>query len=61
MGTIAARSELELQQLKSEAPGKALAAFSEVRWHGREEDITLHSSSPSLALRGSAEPVFWSV
>jgi hypothetical protein len=61
MGTIAARTELESQQLKFEPPGKVMVAFLEVRPRGREEGSALHGCSPSLALRSSAEPVCWSV
>ena len=61
MGTVAARTELESQQLKFKAPGKVLVAFLEVRRHGQEEGLALQGCSPSLALRSSAEPVFWSV
>ena len=57
MGTIAARTELESQQLKFEASGKVLASFLEVRRHGEEECIALHGCNTSLALRSSAEPV----
>ena len=58
---VAERTELESQQLKFEAQGKVLVAFLEVRRHGQEEGIALQGCSPSLALRNSAEPVFWSV
>ena len=61
MGTVAARTELKSQQLKFEASGKVLVAFLEVRRHGQEEGVALRGCSPSLALRSSAEPVFWSV
>ena len=61
MATVAARTELESQQLKLEAPGKVLVAFLEVRRHGQEEGIVLQGCSPSLALRSSAEPVFRSI
>ena len=61
MGTVAERTELESQQLKFEAPGKVLVAFLEVRRHGQEEGLALQGCSPPLALRSSAEPVFWSV
>ena len=61
MGTVAARTELESQQLKFEASGKVLVAFLEVRQRGQEECIALRGRSTSLALRSSAEPVFWSV
>ena len=46
MGTVAARSELELQLLKFEAPGKALAAFLEVRRHGQETRLALQGCRP---------------
>ena len=58
MATVAARTELESQQLKFEVPGKPLVAFLEVWRHGQEEGIALQVCSPSLALRSSAEPVF---
>ena len=61
MATIAARTELDSQQLKFEASSGAWVARLEVRRQGKEEAITLHWCSPSLALRSSAEPVFWSV
>ena len=61
MGTVVARTELESQQLKFEAPGKVLVAFLEVRRHGQKEGIALQGCSPPLALRNSAEPIFWSV
>ena len=57
MGTVAARTELESQQLKFEAPGEAWVSLVEVRWQGQKEGIALHRCSPSLALRSSAEPV----
>jgi hypothetical protein len=59
MGTVAARTELESQQLKFEPHRKVLVAILEARWHGQEEGIALHGCSPSLALRSSAELVFW--
>jgi hypothetical protein len=58
MATFEERAELELQQLKFGASSKDWVAFSEVQRHGQEEGIALHGSSPSLALRSSAEPVF---
>ena len=61
MGTIAARTELELRRLKFEAPSKVWVACLEAPWHEREEGIALHRGGPSLALRGSAEPAFWPV
>ena len=61
MGTAAACTELALQQLKFGASSKVWVACMEVRWHGQEKRITLHGCSPSLALRGRAEPAFWSV
>jgi hypothetical protein len=61
MGTIAARTELESKQLKSGASSKVCFACLEVRRHRKEECFTLHWRSPSLALHGSAEPVFWPV
>ena len=61
MATVAERTELELQQLKFGASSKVCVAFLEVRRHGQEEGIALHGFSPSLALRSSAEPAFWSV
>ena len=61
MGTVAARAELESQQLKFEAPGKVLVAFLEVRRHGQKESLALQGYRPSLALRSSAEPVCWPV
>ena len=61
MATFEERAELELQQLKFEASGKVLIAFFEVRRHGQEEGLALQGCGPSLALRSSAEPVFWSV
>ena len=61
MGTVAARIELESQQLKFEAPGKVLVAFLEVRQRSHKEGIALHRCGTSLALRSSAEPVLWSV
>ena len=57
MGAVAERTELESQQLKSEAPGKVSVAFLEIRRHGQEEGLALQGCSPSLALRSSAEPV----
>ena len=57
MGTVAARTELESQQLKFEASGKVLVAFLEVRRHGQEEGLALQGRRPLLALRSSAEPV----
>ena len=57
MGTVAERTELELQQLKFETPGKVLVSFLEVRRHGKEERIALHGRNTSLALRSSAAPV----
>ena len=57
MGTVAARTELELQQLKYGASGKVWVACLEVRRHGHEEGITLQGCSPSPAVRSSAEPV----
>ena len=60
MATIAVRIELEAQQLKFEALVKVLVAFLEVRQHSQEECIALRRRSTSLALRSSAEPVFWS-
>jgi hypothetical protein len=57
MGTIAARTELESQQLTFEASNEAWVAFSEVRPRGQEEGIALNRCVPSLALRSSAEPV----
>ena len=61
MATFEERAELELQQLKFGASSKDWVAFSEVQRHGQEEGIALHGCSLSLALRSSAEPVFWSV
>ena len=61
MGTVAARTELELQQLKYGASGKVWVACLEVRRHGHEEGITLHGCSPSLALRGPEQSAFWFV
>ena len=60
MGTIAARSELELQQLKFGASGKVWVACMEVLRYGQEEGIALHGCNSSLALRSSAEQAFWS-
>ena len=60
MGTAAACTELELQQLKFGASSKVWVACMEGRRHGQEEGITLHGCSPSLALRSRAEPAFWS-
>ena len=56
MGTVAARTELESQQLKFEATSKVWVARMEVRRHDQEEGLTLHGCSPSLALRSRAEP-----
>ena len=61
MPTVAARTELESQQLKFEAPDEACVSLVEVRQHSQEEGIALYSFSPSLALRSSAEPVCWAV
>jgi hypothetical protein len=61
MATFVERTELELQQLKFGASSKLWVAFLEIQRHGQEEGITLHGCSSSLALRSSAEPVFWSV
>jgi hypothetical protein len=61
MATVAERTESESQQLKLEASGKVWVACTEVQRHGQEEGIALRGCSPSLALRSSAEPVFWSV
>ena len=61
MATFEERAELELQQLKFGASSKGWVAFSEVQRRGKEEGIALHGCSPALALRSSAEPVFWSV
>jgi hypothetical protein len=61
MATIAARTELESQQLKFEAPGGGWVSLQEVRQRGQKEGISLHRRSHSLALRSSAVPVFWSV
>ena len=60
MATIAVRIELEAEQLKFEALGKVLVAFLEGRQLSQEESIALRRRSTSLALRSSAEPVFWS-
>ena len=60
MDTVAERTELESQQLKFEALGKVLVAFLEVRQRSQKEGIALHRCGTSLALRSSAEPVFWS-
>ena len=57
MGKVATRTELESQQLKFEASGKALVKFPEARRHGQEKGIALQGCSHSLALRSSAEPV----
>jgi hypothetical protein len=59
MGTTAARTELESQRLKFEAPSEVWVACMEVRQRGQEEGIALHRRSPWLALRSSAVPVFW--
>ena len=56
MGAVAERTELESQQLKSEAPGKVSVAFLEIRRHGQEEGLALQGCSPSLALRSRAGP-----
>ena len=61
MAKAAARTELRSQPVKSEASGKVWVAFHEVWWYDHGEGVALHQGSPSLALRGSAEPVFWSV
>ena len=61
MAKFEERAELELQPLKFGASSKDWVAFSEVQRHGQEEGIALHGCSPALALRSSAEPVFWSV
>ena len=61
MGTVAARTELESQQLKFEAPSGAWVSLQEVRQRGQEEGIALRRRSPWLALRSSAEPVCWPV
>jgi hypothetical protein len=61
MATFAERAELELQRLKFGASSKDGVAFSEVQRHGQEEGIALHGCSHSLALRSSAESVFWPV
>jgi hypothetical protein len=61
MATFEERAELELQQLKFGVSSKDWVAFSEVQRHGQEEGIAPHGCSLSLALRSSAEPVFWSV
>ena len=61
MGTVAERTELKSRQLKFEALGKVLVAFLEVRQRSQKEGIALHRCGTSLALRSSAEPVFWSV
>ena len=61
MGTVAAHIELKSQRLKFEASSKAWVTFLEVRRRRQEESITLDWSSPSLALRSSSEPIFWSV
>ena len=61
MATFAERTELELQPLKFGASNKVWVALWEGRRHGQEEGIALHGCSPSLALRRSAEPGFWSV
>jgi hypothetical protein len=58
MATVAARIELESQQLKFEAASKVWVAFPEARWHG---EVAPHSCSLSLAQRRSAEPVCWPV
>ena len=60
MGTVAERTELKSRQLKFEALGKVLVAFLEVRQRSQKEGIALHRCGTSLALRSSAEPVFWS-
>ena len=60
MGTVAARSELELQRLKFGASGKVWVTRLEAR-RSSQEGIALHACSSSLALRGSAEPAFWSI
>jgi hypothetical protein len=61
MGTVEARTELESQQLKFEASGGLASGSSEAWRHGQEEGIALHGCSHSLALRSSAESVFWPV
>ena len=61
MAKFEERAELELQQLKFGSSSKDWVACSEVQRHGHEEGIPLHGWSHSLALRSSAEPVFWSV
>ena len=61
MATFEERAELELQHLKFGAPSKDCVAFPDAQGHGQEEGIALHGCSPALALRSSAEPVFWSV
>ena len=59
MGAVAARIALESQQLKLEPSSNVWAAFYGVWQHGQEEDIARPRCGPSLALRNSAEPVFW--
>ena len=61
MATVVVRAELQWQRLEAEASGKVWIAFLEVPKHGQDEGIALHGCSPSLALRSSAEPAFWSV
>jgi hypothetical protein len=61
MATVAARIELESQQLKFEAASKVWVALPEARWHGKTEEVAPHSCSLSLAQRRSAEPVCWPV
>ena len=61
MATFEERAELELQQLKFGAPSKYWVAFPEVQRHGQEEGFALHGCGSALALRSSAEPIFWPV
>ena len=61
MATVAERTELKSQRLKSEASSEAWVALLEVRRHGQEQGIALHRRSPSLALRSNAEPICWPV